>query len=69
MSQKMKKSLKLEPETLALIWMQTVWHSDSAPERSFWKSSIWKKASRQQYKNEKLPSSKAGTSAYQNADT
>ena len=25
-----------------LIWIQTVWHSDSVPERIFWKSQFWK---------------------------
>ena len=25
-----------------LIWIQTVWHSDSVPERIFWKSLFWK---------------------------
>ena len=39
-----------------LIWIQTVWHSDSVPERFFWGKLILKKVSRQQQKHEKSPS-------------
>ena len=39
-----------------LIWIKTVWHSDSAPERIFWKSWFWKYVSRRHQKLKKLPS-------------
>ena len=35
-----------------LIWIQTVWHTDSAPERIFWKFLFWKKSA----DDKKLPS-------------
>ena len=40
----------------SLIWIQTVWHFDSDPERTFWKKLILNNICRWQKNDEKLPS-------------
>ena len=41
---------------LTLIWIQTVWHSDSVPKGFFFKKLTLEQISRQQKKHEKIPS-------------
>ena len=37
-------SKQSKSKTSVLIWIQTVWHSDSVPERFFFLSYFWKKS-------------------------
>ena len=50
--------------TNRMIWIQTVWHSDSVPERFFLKKLILKKVSRRQQKHKTYPALNSYFSIY-----
>ena len=54
MSSADKNRKKIGPRISALILIQTVWHSDSGPEISFWKKVDIEKVSKRQQKLERL---------------